>query len=149
MLAAIKNVKAIAANIKLHTPKAAQRIAARLIAAGVALATFPEWIVLALCLLHRAILFWRIRPALLALFAQASSFQVMQLLPVEIYRQHFWAGLWLLQQTPPNRTYRLSPRITRRKLALPHSRTVLRDARRDLRDNSLPPVSAYPQIHRQ
>ncbi len=25
----------------------------------------------------------------------------MQLYPVEIYQKHFWAGLWLLQQTPP------------------------------------------------
>ena len=61
----------------------------------------PEWSVLAVCLLHRLILFWRMRPALLALVAQVPYFQVMQLLPVEIYRRHFWTGLWLLQQTPP------------------------------------------------
>ena len=41
------------------------------------------------------------RSALLSLVAQGPGFQVMQLLPVEIYRKHFWTGLWLLQQTPP------------------------------------------------
>ncbi len=52
-------------------------------------------------LTHRGVLLWRMRPALLALVAQGPGFQVMQLLPVEIYRKHFWTGLWLLQQTPP------------------------------------------------
>ncbi len=61
----------------------------------------PEWIVLVVALQHRAVLWWRMQPALLALVAQAPCFQVMQLLPVEIYRRRFWTGLWLLQQTPP------------------------------------------------
>ncbi len=65
------------------------------------LAQRPALCVVALGLLHRAILFWRYRPALLALVAQVPWFQAMQLLPMPIYREHFWSGLWLLQQTPP------------------------------------------------
>ena len=61
----------------------------------------PEWIVLVVGLVHRGILLWRMRSALAALIAQGPGFQVMQLLPVEIYQKHFWTGLWLLQQTPP------------------------------------------------
>ena len=61
----------------------------------------PALLVVAAGLMHRAILFWRFRPALLALVAQVPWFQVMQLLPVPVYRGHFWAGMWLLQQTPP------------------------------------------------
>ena len=61
----------------------------------------PALLVTALGLAHRAVLFWRMRPALLAMVAHSPGFQVVQLLPHPIYRAHFWTGMWLLQQTPP------------------------------------------------
>jgi hypothetical protein len=52
-------------------------------------------------ILHRAILFWLLRPALIDLVAQKPDYVTMQLLPFADYRAHFWRSLWLLQQSPP------------------------------------------------
>ena len=51
--------------------------------------------------LHRAIVLLRFRHVLLGLAAARPNLAVAQLFPREIYQDHFWYGVWLLQQTPP------------------------------------------------
>ena len=65
------------------------------------LARHPAWVLCVIGIVHRTVLFFSLRGTLMALAAQRPRITVVQLYPLEIYRDHFWSGLWLLQQTPP------------------------------------------------
>lgn len=65
-------------------------------------ARLPPWVlVLVIGVLQRAWLLHHLAPAYAAFMATRVTPIAMQFYPVSVYRDHFWAGLWLLQQTPP------------------------------------------------
>jgi hypothetical protein len=61
----------------------------------------PALILASIGAIHRAIILLRFRPAMDHLANDSFDLAQIQFYPIAVYRQHFLAGLWLLQQTPP------------------------------------------------
>jgi len=72
------------------------------LAALVSIGARPWILLLLIGIVHRTVVFIRFREDILHVAAaHANDLALLQLYPLQVYRQHFWSGIWLLQQTPP------------------------------------------------